>query len=385
MPELPALDTILHVDDNEAQRYAVARQLRQAGFQVMEAGSGRECLERLRNSDPALIILDVRLPDCNGFELCREIKANPKTGRIPVMHLSASYMDIDSRVKGLESGADAYLTQEVHPSELVATARALIRARRAEEERQHLLEQLRITEKLAATGRMAATIAHEINNPMASVTNLLYLLSLDQQMGEPSRDYVRMAQNEVARMSHIVKQMLGFYRDSSHPVSVRLSALMDEVLALYSHRFSTGHVRIDKQYDDPREVVGYPGELRQLFSNLVVNAVEATGSRTGKIRIRVRTSRDWKNGALPGVRVTVADNGSGIEPHLRRNIFEPFFTTKGEKGTGLGLWVSHGIVGKHGGRMQLRSSISETRHGTAFSVFIPYDSVVAEQETASVA
>ena len=229
---------------------------------------------------------------------------------------------------------------------------------------------LRNTEKLAATGRLAASIAHEINNPMASVTNLLYLLENHGTLDSTAADYVKLAQDELKRITHIVRQMLGFYRESETPVPVDLAEVIDNVLVLYSRRLQNTRIEVHKAYRTNTTIRGFPGEIRQVLSNLLVNAIEAVGEK-GNIRIDVRASRDWSSPkATQGVRILVADDGPGIPDAARKHIFEPFFTTKGERGTGLGLWVSEGIVRKHGGSMRVRSSTG-ARHGTCFSLFFP--------------
>ena len=229
---------------------------------------------------------------------------------------------------------------------------------------------LRNTEKLAATGRLAASIAHEINNPMASVTNLLYLLEHHGGLDTVASEYVKLAQDELKRVTHIVRQMLGFYRESETPVAVDPAEVIDNVLLLYSRRLQNTRIKVSKDYRTADSILGFPGELRQVFSNLLVNAIEAVGEE-GRIRIGVRHGRDWSNPKAEGVRVLVADDGPGIPDAARKHIFEPFFTTKGERGTGLGLWVSEGIVRKHGGTMRVRSATGPSRHGTCFSLFFP--------------
>jgi len=230
-------------------------------------------------------------------------------------------------------------------------------------------ETLRTSEKLAATGRLAATIAHEINNPMESVVNLLYLLANDSGLTEQQRKFVHMADQEISRITHIVQQTLGFYREASTPVPVSLTELLDSVVNLYTRVAEHRGITINRIYDFQGQVQAFPGEMRQVFSNLVANAIEALGSG-GRIFLHVYPSMDWHSDQ-PGIRVVVADNGPGIAPQNRSQVFEPFFTTKGERGTGLGLWVSRGIVQKHGGRISMRSTVLNGRSGTAFSIYLP--------------
>ncbi len=236
-------------------------------------------------------------------------------------------------------------------------------------ERKRAEAALRLNEKLAATGRLAASIAHEINNPMSSVTNLMYLLDTHPALDPKAREFVKMARQEVARISQIVKQMLGFYRESPKPVPVNLCDILENVLELFRHKSEAAGVSVSTKFTCRDEVQAFPGEMRQVFTNLVGNALEAMG-QGGKLFVRVSPGRDWQNGRR-GIRVLVADNGPGIAPAHRTHLFEPFFTTKGEKGTGLGLWVTDGIVRKHNGSIRVHSSTNPAHHGTAFTVFIP--------------
>ncbi len=229
---------------------------------------------------------------------------------------------------------------------------------------------LRLSERLAATGRLAASIAHEINNPMAAVTNLAFLLEQHPTLDPTARQYARMAQEELRRMAHITRQMLAFYRDTSAPIPTDIPEVLDSVLHLYERRLAISGVTVERKFEAVPRVEVFPGELRQVFSNLLLNAADAA-SPGGRIRVHVYCSRDWHNGARPGVRIVVADTGRGIAREHQQRIFEPFFTTKGQKGTGLGLWVTHGIVQKHGGTIRVRSSNRAGQSGTCFSIFLP--------------
>ena len=236
-------------------------------------------------------------------------------------------------------------------------------------ERNRATEALRKSEKLAATGRLAGTIAHEINNPLEAVTHLLYLLERHSSLDDEAREFARIAMEEVNRIGHIAKQALGFYREASAPVEVNVAELIENVAELYRAGAQNKNVRLETQSETSATVPAFPGEMRQVFSNLIVNAVDAV-QRGGTVRIRVKHGRDWKSKRL-GIRVLVADDGPGIPSNLRLRIFEPFFTTKGEKGTGVGLWVSEGVLHKHGGCIRMKSSTAAD-HGTTFSVFLPY-------------
>jgi len=248
-----------------------------------------------------------------------------------------------------------------------------VRARRRAE------DALRASEKLAATGRLAASIAHEINNPLESVANLLYMIEHHAGLDDTARNYARLAEQELERMDKIVKQTLGFYREAAAPVPVRVAGVLDNVLELYGRKIQRAGVRVRKNYRFDGEIHAFPGEMRQVFSNLLINALEACGDG-GAISLHVTRSRDWTEPQRQGVRVTIADNGPGIPPENLHHIFEPFFTTKGEQGTGLGLWISYGIVQKHGGRIRVRSRTGPRRRGTCFSVFLPGEPVFPQQQ-----
>ena len=242
-------------------------------------------------------------------------------------------------------------------------------------ERQHAEAALRNSEKLAATGRLAATIAHEINNPLAAVTNLMYLIENQPGLDAQCREFARMATEELQRMAHITRQMLGFYRETASPALCSMPELFDSVLELYAKRIEECGARIETCYDNPPRATVFPGEIRQVFSNLLLNALDVVPAG-GRIRVRIRAAR---RRSTAGLRISVADNGSGIPADLRERLFEPFFTTKEQKGTGLGLWVCQGIVRKHGGEIAVRSSTRPGRAGTCFSVFLPLGSGAAAE------
>ncbi len=228
-------------------------------------------------------------------------------------------------------------------------------------------EALRKSEKLAAAGRLAATVAHEINNPLEAITNLLYLARNDSRR---SADYLSMAEEEVQRIAAIAQQTLGFVRESPSADLLDVGQILDQVLRLYARKLESKHIRIIREYEEKLMIHGFGGELRQLFSNLVINAVDAA-SENGNLRLRVSRSRQWGSPEYSGVRITIADDGSGISPAHLPHIFEPFYTTKKDIGTGLGLWLSHGIVQKHGGAIRVRTRNLPGKSGTVFTVFLP--------------
>jgi len=227
-------------------------------------------------------------------------------------------------------------------------------------------------EKLAVAGRLAATIAHEIHNPLDSVANLLYLLRNDPDDGE-SKHFLDIAQTELARVTQISRAMLSLYRESKAPVPVNLKDMLNDLLLLMEGRFNSLGVTVSADLPPEIAVDGFPAELRQVFTNLITNAAEAAG-QGGTVTVRVRPQGPgiaspvhWMEG---GAIVEIIDNGPGIPTEVRDHLFQPFFTTKGERGTGLGLWVSQGIIRKHAGSIQLFSQTDGPRRGTTASVFL---------------
>jgi signal transduction histidine kinase len=237
-------------------------------------------------------------------------------------------------------------------------------------------------EKLAAVGRLSASIAHELNNPLESVINLLFLISHGENK-EEMQHFAQQAEQEMRRVAQIATQTLRFYRQQSAPSPLQLGEVVDSVLALFEGRLSQRNVRVVKRYIRSEQlIVAYSGELRQVFVNLISNALDAMNDH-GVLRIDVRPSRNWRGGGEDGMRVILCDSGSGIPKHLLHKIFEPFVSTKENKGTGLGLWISREIIRRHGGSLCVRSQVSGARRGTAMSVFLPFPSAAAGENLAA--
>ena len=239
-------------------------------------------------------------------------------------------------------------------------------------QRRQTEQTLRTSERLTLAGRLSATIAHEIRNPLDTVTNLVYLLQHEEKENVNATHYLDMASEELTRIAQITSQLLTFHRESRSPINVNLNEVLESVLVLFSPQIKKNQIRVEKRFETTRTVRGFPGELRQVFSNLVGNAIEAT-PKGGHLLLHTRESSMATDPSRKGVRVTVLDSGTGIPRGVRKNLFAPFYTTKGEKGTGLGLWISRGIVEKHEGTIHLISTSSNGRSGTAFSVFLPFE------------
>ena len=229
------------------------------------------------------------------------------------------------------------------------------------------------SEKLAIVGRLASSIAHEINNPLESVTNLLYLAEHASSL-EQARQYIRTAEVELRRVSAITSQTLRFHKQSTSPQEINLTELVGNVLSVYQGRIANANVHIDRFCSAKRNVHCFEGEIRQVLANLISNALDAMPSG-GTLYLRGREAINWRNGE-PGISVTIADTGAGMSPETQRRLFRPFFTTKGLTGTGLGLWVSKGIIDRHRGKLNVRSSQSPAHRGTIFTLFLPFNAAL---------
>ncbi len=250
-------------------------------------------------------------------------------------------------------------------------------------QRRQTEQSLRSSERLALAGRLSATIAHEIRNPLDTVSNLIYLLRHEQHPSDTTNQYLELAGDELSRIAQITGQLLTFHREAQAPVEVNVADVLRSVLVLFAPQIRRSRVRVEQRFDAVPPVRGFPGELRQVFSNLVGNALDAMPNG-GKLILRLRESSLASDPARRGVRITIVDTGAGIPAGVRRNLFAPFFTTKGEKGTGLGLWVSRGILDKHEGTVHLASRMRAGKSGTAFSVFLPFEQELGLLEVPSV-
>jgi signal transduction histidine kinase len=231
-------------------------------------------------------------------------------------------------------------------------------------------EALRENEKLAAMGRVAGIIAHEINNPLAAITNIFYLLHDHPSLDENAKQIAHMAEQELQRVSHITKQTLSFYRESKWPIPVNIHELVDDVLELQERELKSLHIEVRKRYASAGPVNGFPVELRQVVMNLVTNAVQAMPGG-GQLTVHIRQAVDWVT-QRRGTAMYVCDTGAGICAEDAKRLFEPFYSTKSTKGTGLGLWISKGIVQKYGGSIAFRCYSQRDASLTCFRVFIPH-------------
>ncbi len=496
---------ILMVDDQPSKLLSYEVILGDLGENLIKAASAKEALNVLLKTDVAVVLMDVSMPELDGFELADMIREHPRFGKTAIIFISGVHLTDSDRINGYRRGAVDYISVPVIPEvlrakigvfvELHRKTRMLERlnselerrvADRTEElrqseahhrERAELLElateaiivrdldgairfwnagaeslygwrreevmgrdlhqllgttfpvsrretenallavkawngnltvkshdgrelvvatrkvvnregsaileiqrditaqiqaeeALRQAEKLAAMGRVAGIIAHEINNPLEAITNAFYLLRNHPSLDEEARYYASMAEQELQRASHITRQTLSFYRDSKQPIALSVADLLDNVVELQQRPILANRIVLQKKYACPGLVRGFPGELRQVFLNLISNAIQAMASG-GTLRLRVAEATDWET-QRRGIAVSVIDTGNGIRPEDAARLFQPFFTTKSAKGTGLGLWISKGIVQKYEGRICFRSLYgSGVGACTCFRVFLP--------------
>lgn len=301
--------------------------------------------------------------------------------------LSGEQVDHHETVRRHKDGHPVLVSLTVSPIRnndgVIIGASKIARDITARKKTEQVLQQ---TEKLAMLGRLSATIAHEINNPLESVTNLLYLLR-NYSLPAEADDYLQMAEMELARISNIVTQTLAFHKQNSQPRPADLAGLTDSALAFLSHRTQNHPIQLERRYHAAPPVLCYDGEIWQVILNLLSNALDALRQReadslrvshadnltipAARLVLACRPATDWHT-ARAGVRFTIADNGCGIPPEALPRIFEAFFTTKGVSGNGLGLWISSEIIQRHHGRIRVRSSRHPGRKGTVFAIFLPH-------------
>jgi len=241
-------------------------------------------------------------------------------------------------------------------------------------ERKQMERSLVQSEKLAAAGRMAATVAHEINNPLEAVLNLIFLARESCARESETHEYLEAAERELERVSHIARQTLGFYRDTGTPVDVVIDELLKNVLSVYRSKLMSKGIAVEYRLEARRPLMASRGELFQVFSNIIANAIDAL--EPGRL-LEVETQQVAEAGTA-GIQIVIRDEGCGIEAEHLTRIFEPFFTTKEKHGTGIGLWVAKQLVGKRGGRIEVTSNTAAGHSGTEVCIFFPFDDPAGE-------
>ena len=352
--------------------------------------SAQELCVEIRTGAAAAIVAEEALKGDTISQLRPVLANQPSWSDFPLILLVAGgrVTAESERLRRLREplGNVVLLERPARPETLSSTLDIALRSRERQYQVRDQMQQvarsqeaLRRSEKLAVTGRLAASIAHEINNPLEGVTNLLYLMKSAETI-EEMRQYLDDAEQQLARVTEITTHTLRFYREPSQPVNVDVALVIDSVLTLFHSRLVTTRIAVQNESRSPRTVVNSsPGELRQILANLVGNAIDAMHG-SGRLHLRLSSSRT--GAGVPCTRVSIADTGSGIPHDLLPTIFEPFVTTKGETGTGLGLWVTHEIVTKNGWQIRVRSRTGKNRSGTVFSLLIPNAQEAVAEEAA---
>ncbi len=358
--------------------------LKRLEISAVHATSAEEAVAKVSKGAAAAIIAEEALGS-SALPVWRTYLRNqPAWSDLPFIVLTPRSIERDPRSKVQQAirenlGNVTLLERPVRMESLSSAIHACLRARHRQYQLRDYIEQqraaeeaLRKTEKRAVAGRLAATIAHEINNPLSAVMNLVYLISTSKDVSS-CHQFAQQAQDELQRVSDIVGQTLRFHRVPASPVETELSGLLDSVLSLFRARIQTQKISLSKQFSEERKVVCSPGEIRQVFINLIGNALDAMGAG-GCLVLRVRPKRDPRD-EREGVLISVGDRGPGIPRASRHRLFQPFYTTKGSTGTGLGLWITKDIVHRHLGHLWLRSRTTQPS-GTVFSIWLPADGYV---------
>lgn len=382
--------TVLVVDDTEATRYSLARQLKSSGVTVVEAASGRKGIDAAIAEKPNLIILDVRLPDINGFEVCKMLKSNTLTKHIPILHLSASYVNTYDKIYGLETGADGYLTHPVEPGILMATVSSLLRLGQAEREMNKAKE---VAEDAnAAKTQFLANMSHEIRTPLSAMIGFVELLK-QSVLSEEQLSYLQIVERNGQHLALLINELLDLSKIESGKMDVEardfcLIEMLDELIQGTHVQAKQKGIELEvKPFTDlPPRVNGDITKIRQILINLLGNALKFTKVGTVKLEVDALLDANRQSAVL---RFTVSDTGKGMCEKEKQQLFTPF--TQGDAsysrrfgGTGLGLAVSHRLAKIMNGELILKSS--EIDRGSVFEVQIPVkvvDELVSDMQDAS--
>jgi C4-dicarboxylate-specific signal transduction histidine kinase len=370
----------------------IAGLLGRRGMPCHAAASAEELCIEIGRGAGAAIISEEALSEGAITRLRAVIDGQPPWSDFPLIVLTVGgRVTIQSeRLRTLRQplGNIFLLERPIRPETLLSTLEIALRGRLRQYQIREQMAQyaraqdaLRRSEKLAVTGRLAASIAHEINNPLEAVTNLLYLMRDCGDVDQGKR-YLEAADQELARVAEITRHTLRFYREPNHPVDTQVESVLRSVLVLYHSRLTAAGVEANLEVFAPHAtVLSSPGELRQVIANIVGNAIDAM-RHGGRLRLRLSVEPGPRG---QRARLTIGDTGSGIPRSLLPSIFEPFVTTKGETGTGLGLWVTGEIVRRNGWKMQVRTLCGTLRSGTVFSIVMPAAETAAAEEEVSAA
>ncbi|MFY0562866.1 response regulator [Archangium lansingense] len=381
--DLSSSATILNVNDDEANRYLSSRTLRMVGYRVLEAATGEEALRLAMQERPDVVVLDVKLPDISGYEVCQRLRAQPETASIAVMHTSATFVTTDKKVRGLEGGADAYLTEPFESEELIATVRSLLRMRRAEQELRRRAEHL--TEADRRKDLFLAMLAHELRNPLAAITTAVGILDRRGQMDTKDGRMVAIVQRQTNHLARLVDDLLDVSRLTRGKVELRktrldLRGVLEQVLTVFRPQAESRNLKLESSLPTvPLWMEADTTRLVQVFTNLLDNATKYTDAGGS---IQVKAERSVEDGRM-GARVRVKDTGIGIRPEVLLSVFELFSQAdesleRSRGGLGIGLTLVHNLVEMHEGRVEAHSD--GPGRGSEFAVWLPLLPVASDSE-----
>ncbi|WNG53739.1 response regulator [Archangium gephyra] len=378
MAELTFSATILNVNDDEATRYLSTRTLQMAGYRVLEATTGEEALRLASRERPDVVVLDVKLPDISGYDVCQRLRSQPETASIAVMHTSATYVTPDKKVRGLEGGADAYLTEPFEGEELIATVRSLLRMRHAEQELRRRAEHLMEADR--RKDLFLAMLAHELRNPLAAITTASGILERRAPADPKDAKMVSIIQRQTNHLARLVEDLLDVSRLTRGKVELRqarvdLRDVLEQVLTIFRPQAEGKHLKLESNLPAvPMWMEADTTRLVQIFTNLLDNAMKYTDAGG---TITVMAERVPPEDESTSARVRVLDTGIGIRPEILPSVFELFAQadeslerTRG--GLGIGLTLVHNLVEMHGGRVEAHSD--GPGRGSEFVVWLPLQS-----------
>ena len=363
---------VLAVDDQRDALRLLQIRLQMAGLECFTCSDGPSALSFLAQHPVDVVILDVMMPQMDGYEVCRQIKANERTRDIPVLFLTAKNATED-RVRGLEAGGHDYLTKPVEQPELLARTRAALRVKHLQDQ---LKEQIRWQQEVnqlhqgmlgehwqKTLGQLAASLAHEINNPLAAALGSVQLLAMEDNLGANVLNRLQVIDRSLQRAGKKLRSLLLIAQNSRHLQRVSLAELMEDLLTLVNFQIVMSKVSLVTEFDGACAWEGVPGELAQALLYILNNAIEAVhGQPSPAITVKVE-------GHESGPCIRIIDNGVGVSPEIRGRIFEPFFTTKVAPHHGAGLYLASQIVRAAGGAIELHTSV--TPRATEFAVALP--------------
>ncbi len=368
-----SIATVLNVNDDAATRYLTTHVLEHAGFRVLEAATGMAALKLAQVERPDVVVLDVKLPDILGYEVCRRLRMQPETASIAVLQTSATFVTLDKKVQGLEAGADAYLPQPYEPEELLAMVRSLLRMRRAEQELRRRAEELAEADR--RKDEFLAMLAHELRNPLAAIVTAVGLLERRHPVDEREQRMRTIIHRQSRHLTRLVDDLLDVSRITRGKVMLRrepidLRPVLEQVLSLMKPRAEQRGLKLESQLEDSALWVEADAtRMEQVFTNLLDNATKYTDVG-GTVSLRVeRTMSDGQ----PWVVVRVKDTGVGIRAEMLPTVFELFqqaeATEHSRGGLGIGLTLVRSLVQMHEGRVEAHSA--GLGQGSEFVVWLP--------------